>query len=301
MPEVKREIKLAFDREAVTLPISELLPVHAVPDKLKLSNKYKVIAHSIAEVGVIEPLIVARSREGRHRYVLLDGHLRYTILVDAGVSDVRCLIATDDEAFTYNKRISRLATIQEHYMIVRAIKRGVSEEKLGRALNLDVKAIKRRRLMLASICPEVVEILKDKSVNPATFDVLRKMKPMRQVEVAELMGSAGNYTTSYAKALLAGTKQIDLVKSDQPKRVAGLTSEQMARMEREMETVERDLKLVEAQYGEDVLQLVIAGAYLAKLLANRNIKRYLTQQHPEILAEFTSIISAASLDQSGAG
>lgn len=297
---MKREVTLAFDREAVAIPLGALLPVHVVPDTLKHSSKYKVIAHSIAEVGVIEPLIVTRSRERRDRYVLLDGHLRYTILVDAGASDVRCLIATDDEAFTYNKRISRLATIQEHYMIVRAIKRGVSEEKLGRALNLDVKAIKRRRLMLTSICPEVVEILKDKSVNPTTFDVLRKMKPMRQVEVAELMGSVGNYTTSYAKALLAGTKQIDLVKSDQPKRVAGLTSEQMARMEREMETVERDLKLVEAQYGEDVLQLVIAAAYLAKLLANRNIKRYLTQQHPEILTEFTAIISAASLDQAGA-
>ena len=32
-----------------------------------------------------------------------------------------CLIADDDEAFTYNKRVNRLATIQEHYMIVKAI------------------------------------------------------------------------------------------------------------------------------------------------------------------------------------
>jgi hypothetical protein len=33
------------------------------------------------------------------------------------------LIADDDEAFTYNKRVNRLATIQEHYMIVKAIER----------------------------------------------------------------------------------------------------------------------------------------------------------------------------------
>ena len=50
--------------------------------------------------------------------------MRLSVLVDAGASNARCLMADDDEAFTYNKRISRLATIQEHYMIVRAIERG---------------------------------------------------------------------------------------------------------------------------------------------------------------------------------
>ena len=72
----------------------------------------------------------------------------------------------DDEAYTYNKRINRLATVQEHFMIVRAIERGVSEDKLANALNLDVKAINRRRTLLVGICPEVIELLKDKSVNP---------------------------------------------------------------------------------------------------------------------------------------
>ena len=294
---MRKDVALAFERGTVAIPLDALLPVKSVSDSLKQSSKYKVIARSIAEVGIIEPLVVAPSSDTRGKFILLDGHLRHAVLADAGVTEVRCLLATDDEGFTYNKRINRLATIQEHFMIVRAIQRGVSEDKLARALNLDVRAIKRRRGMLSGISPEVIEMLKDKSVTQTTFDVLRKMRPMRQVEAAELMGSAGNYTTSYAKALLAGTRQTDLVKSDQPKRVGGLTPEQMARMEREMETVERDLKTVEAQYGEDVLQLVIASAYLAKLLANRNIKRYLTQQYPEIVTEFTAIISAASLDQ----
>jgi hypothetical protein len=43
--------------------------------------------------------------------------------------------------------------------------------------------------------------------------------------------------------------------------IAGRTTEQMARMEREMEKVQRDLKTVESRYGEDVLQLVIASGY----------------------------------------
>ena len=87
------------------------------------------------------------------------------------------------------------------------------------------------------------------------------------------------------------------MKSDEPKKIAGMTPEQMARMEREMENLQRDLKTVESRYGEDVLQLVIASAYLSKLVANAEIRRYLSQHHPEILSEFRAIIAATSLDQ----
>jgi ParB-like chromosome segregation protein Spo0J len=290
-------VKVGFERTIAVLPLSALLPLKTVPDAIRQSAKFKQIAKSVGEVGIIEPLVVARSKDQKGKYLLLDGHMRHAVLVAMDATEVRCLIADDDEGYTYNKRINRLATIQEHLMIVRAIERGVSEEKLAKALNLDIKGIKRRRALLVGICPEVIELFKDKSVNSRTFEVLRKMKPMRQIEAAELMVTAGNYTASYAKALLAATRQADLVKADAPKKIAGMTPEQMARMEREMEKLQRDLKTVESRYGEDVLQLVIASGYLSKLVANAEIKRYLGQHHPEILSEFRAIIAATSLDQ----
>ena len=54
-------------------------------------------------------------------------------------------------------------------MIVRALERGVSEEKIGRALNVDARSIRRRRNLLEGICPEVVELLKDRSVTRPTL------------------------------------------------------------------------------------------------------------------------------------
>jgi ParB-like chromosome segregation protein Spo0J len=290
----------AFEPKLSVLPLSALVPLKQVPPATRATAKYRQIAASIGAVGIIEPLVVARSKELTDRFLLLDGHLRHAILLESGTADVRCLIATDDEAFTYNKRINRLATIQEHLMIVRAIERGVSEDRLAKALNLDVRGIRRRRNMLSGIGPDVVELLKDKSVNPDTFAILRRMRPMRQIEAAELMNTAGNYTSTYAKALLAATRQPDLVRSDKPKKIAGLTLEQMARMEREMELLQQDMKSVESRYGDDVLHLVIASGYLAKLVGNRAINRYLGQHHPELVTEFASIISAASIDQAGA-
>jgi ParB-like chromosome segregation protein Spo0J len=291
------KVHAAFESHIEVVALSALLPLKHVTPAMRASPKYQQIATSMAAVGIIEPLVVARSKDHAGRYLLLDGHLRYAILVDRAATDVRCLVAKDDEAFTYNKRISRLATIQEHLMIVRAIDRGVSEDRLAKALNLDVRAIRRRRTMLVGISAEVVDLLKDKSVNPTTFSVLRKMRPMRQIEAAELMNTASNYTSSYAKALLAATRQADMVKSDQPKKIGGLTADQMARMEREMEALQQDVKSVESRYGDDVLHLVIAAAYLGKLVGNAAINRYLGQHHPELLAELSSIITAASIDQ----
>ena len=292
-------VRMAFERRIVMLPIACLLPRKTITDALKKSNKYKRIAKSIEEVGIVEPLVVARLGKREGSYLLLDGHVRLAVLIDLGQSEVRCLIADDDEAFTYNKRVNRLATVQEHFMLLRALKRGVPEEKLARALNLDIKLIKRRSTLLEGICPEVVELLKDKTVNPVSFDMLRKMKPFRQIEVAELMLTAGNWTSSYAKALLAATKQEDLVKPNQPKKIAGLGAEQMARMEREMSSLHQDFKQIESSYGDDILHLVIASGYLAKLIANAEIERFLAQHYGEILSEFRAIIAAASLDQAG--
>ena len=291
------DLRIAFERRIVVLPVASLLPGKKLPDRLRQTAKYRRIVRSIAEVGIVEPLVVARVGKGDRQFLLLDGHVRLAALTELGQAEARCLIADDDEAFTYNKRVNRLATVQEHFMLMRAIKRGVSEEKLAKALNVNIAHIQRRKTMLDDICPEVVDILKDKTVNPQTFEILRKMKPMRQIEAAELMVTAGNWTSSYAKALLAATKQDDLAKPDKPKKVAGLTPEQMARMEREMSSLHQDFKQIESSYGDDILHLVVASGYLTKLVNNPEIERFLAQRYPELLQEFRAIITAASLDQ----
>jgi len=288
-------VKAAFESRLVTLPLADILPLRRLTDQVMRSVKSRRIARSIAEVGVIEPLVVARPRTPG-AWMLLDGHVRLAILNDLGVVEARCLVADDDEAFTYNRRVNRLATIQEHYMIVRALERGVSEEKLARALDVDVKAIQRRRSLLDGVTSEVVDLLKTHNVNPVTFDVLRKMRPMRQVEAAELMLSANNFTSAYAKALLAATRQTDLIRQDKPKKVGGMTPEQMARMEREMASLTQDFRALETSYGDDVLHLVVASGYLNRLLANPMIERYLATRHPELVDEFRAIIAASSLE-----
>lgn len=292
------EIRIAFQPEVLIMRLDDLLPLRQMTPNIAASRKYARIKSSIETVGLIEPLAVApQETDGRH--MLLDGHLRYHALREYGITEAKCIVADDDDSFTYNKRVNRLATVQEHYMINKAIERGVPEEKIAAALGITPRALYRRKGLLTGIAPEVAELLKDKNVNTITFDVLRKMKFIRQVEAAELMISVNNFTLSYAKAILAATKQSDLAKPDQPKKIGGMTPEQMAKMERELDKLNRDFKAVEDTYGDDVLHLVLASRYLGRLVDNGNIHDYLVKRHPEMLVEFQTIIGAASLEQMG--
>jgi hypothetical protein len=65
-------------------------------------------------------------------------------LRELSIDEVQCLAATDDESYTYNSRINRLSTIQEHYMIRRAIQRGVAPERLAKALRATLKKVHRQ-------------------------------------------------------------------------------------------------------------------------------------------------------------
>ena len=144
-----KHLRPAFQDAVVQVTLANIVTAKTIEARVKQSVKFGRIAASIAEVGLVEPLVVSREEDGRFR--LLDGHAHLAALISAGAVEARCLVALDDEAFTYNKRVSHLATIQEHYMIIKALERGASEAKIAASLNLDVAAIRKRRGMLDGI------------------------------------------------------------------------------------------------------------------------------------------------------
>jgi hypothetical protein len=288
---------LGFIPEPLTIPLDRILPSRKIPEGLYGSRKFKQIQTSIDAVGLIEPLIVGKADKNSGLHVLLDGHIRLLVLREMEFTDAPCLVAADDESYTYNNRINRLTTIQEHIMIRRAVERGVTPDRLAKALNVDISSIHRKMNLLDGICAEAVEFLKDQHFSANIGSVLRKMKPTRQVECAELMVAANKITVGYAQALLATTSSELLVGGAKPKKLRGVTAEQMAKMEREMGNLQGQYKLIEQTYGQDVLNLVLAKGYLVKLLDNTAVLRYLRQRQPDVLAEFENVVQTVALDQ----
>jgi hypothetical protein len=220
-----------------------------------------------------------------------------TALKQLAFEKAPCLVALDDESYTYNNRVNRLSSIQEHVMLRRAVERGVKPERLAKALDVDISHIMKKLTLLDGICPEAAELLRDQVFSPNLGAVLRKLKPTRQVECVELMVSANNLTVVYAQALLAATPSNMIIGENKAKKIAGINADQMAKMEREMGNLQEQFKLAEQSYGQDVLNLVLARGYLGKLMANDSILRHMTKYHPDVLNEFDAIVSMAALDK----
>jgi hypothetical protein len=287
--------KFAFEMRKIVLPLGSIFPIRQIKDPHKTIVRYKTILSGIKEVGLLEPLMVHPQKGCPGKYVVVDGHLRLLALKELGETHAVCLIANDDESFTYNARVSRLSPIQEHKMIVKAVNSGVAPAKIAAALNIPLSQVKAAITLLDGIHEEAAELLKDKNICPKAIRLLKKVNSMRQIEIAELMVSANSYMAGYAEALVLGTPQDQLANPNEPKQKEGLTAEDIAKLEAEMETVERDLRSVEQTYGENNLNLTVAKGYVKRLLDNAKVLRFLTANHREILSEFETIAAAEGL------
>ena len=288
-------VRMGFEPESVMIALGNILPLKQVSTGIRKSRKYRQIAVAVREVGLAQPPIVARHRTLKDKYLLLDGHIRLDVLKKLGIDHVTCLVSLDDEGFTYNRQINRLAKIQEHRMIVKLVERGIPEDRIARALDVNVSSIRAKRDLLHGICPEAAELLKDKHCPINTIQALKKMKPLRQLEVAALMISVNNYSVLYARALVASTPPDELVDGAKPKPPQAVSLKQIAQAERELANLQNDIKRIEATFGSDHLNLVLAVRHVESLLHNAVIDRFLVKHHPEVRAEFISVCSATAL------
>ena len=292
-----RKVTTAFANELLVLPLKQLLPMRKVTDAVRASEKYETIKASLLTVGLIEPLVVFPQKDRSDQYLLLDGAIRVDIFNAQGVTEALCLVATDDETYTYNHKVSQVSPIQEHFMILKTIGKGVPEELIAETLHVDVAAIRRKRDLLVGICEEAVSLLRDKRVSPAALREIKRVVALRQIEMAELMMAANNYSASYAKCLYAMSPDAERLAADKPNDDQhGLAAEDVARMRREMENARRDYKVIESTHSDNVLHLLVAVGYLKKLLANTRIVRFLNQHYAEIGGEFQNLVSAPDLD-----
>ena len=287
--------KEAFELRLPLIKLADILPVRQVKETDRNLNRYKTIASSIKEIGLLEPLVVYPQSKTKRKYVLLDGHTRVDILKGLEIKEALCIISTEDEAYTYNRYVNHLSPIQENGMILRAIKDGVPAERIAAALHVDIKKIKASMNLLSGIHPEVVEMLHAKQVTPGALIILKKVNPVRQLEMAELMVSTNTFTVAYVRALVTNTSKNQLVNPEKPRQIGGLKPEDIARMENESSNVEQDYKIAKESYNVDVYHLTLARGYIRKLLDNAKILKFLASNHHEMLVEFQNLAALEAL------
>ena len=111
------------------LPIVKLVPRS---ERQVQKRYYQRIKASLRVVGLIEPLVVYDLGDV---YEILDGRLRYRILLDMGVETVPCIIWKDREGFTANRMVNRLSPVEEMRMLRKSLEE-LDEKTIAGALGL---------------------------------------------------------------------------------------------------------------------------------------------------------------------
>ncbi len=127
--------------DARDLPIVKLVPRS---DRNVDKRDYERLVASIRTVGLLEPLLVYDQGD---TYEVLEGRLRYRVLLDMGVEMVPCLVRKEREAFTANRMVNHLTPGEATEMIRKSLVE-LDEETIASALAMP--SIKHRASTISS-------------------------------------------------------------------------------------------------------------------------------------------------------
>jgi ParB-like chromosome segregation protein Spo0J len=282
-------LKSAFAPRTIEVQVDAIQPLKVLPKTLKNTSKWQEILTSIREEGLVELPVVRRAPEKKGHYHLVDGHVRIEALKELGIDRVPCLLTGSDDTYTFNTLVSRISAVQDHKMVLRAIESGVPVERLAIALARSASTIRRRARLLEGICDEAANILADAHCPAATVTVLKLLKPIRQIEAVELMVASQNFSVPFARALLAATSDELLSAKAEKGRRRKETAASLARVERELSSLQLKTSAVSDTYGRDVVDLTLLRGHLTQILASNAVVKWLAKNRPEYLREFQKV------------
>ena len=263
--------------------------VKLVPrNERKVAKKYRQrIEASLKAVGLIDPLIVYPLEDG---YEILDGALRYRILLDLGVETVPCLIHNSRDGFTGNRMVNQLSASQEMRMLRKSLEE-LDEKTIANALGMQSISHRLNKTLLTKLHAEVIKAFNASKFNLQVAKELTNVKPERQLEILKLMESCKDYSTTFARGLVLKTPVAKRVKTNSKKSPWTQADESKSQLLKKLQEAEQQQDFYSGlyrQYTTNLLKLVI---YVRTILANTEVKEYLTAHHGELVGLFEQILA----------
>ena len=271
--------------QGIDISIVKLVP----RNERKVEKKYRQrIEASLRAVGLIEPLIVYPLDDG---YEILDGALRYRILLDLGVESVPCLIHSTRDGFTGNRMVNQLSASQEMRMLRKSLEE-LDEKTIASALGMQSIGHRLNKGLLDKLHPEVVKAFNGIKINLQTARELVNVKPDRQLEILQLMESCNDFTTTFARGLVLKTPVARRAKASGAKTPWTQADEKKCHLLKKLREAEQQQDFYTGlyrQYTTNLLKLVI---YVRSLLNHAEVKAYLQAHHASLARTFEEILAS---------
>jgi len=254
-----------------------------------VAKKYRQrIEASLRAVGLIDPLIVYPLEDG---YEILDGALRYRILLDLGVEMVPCLVHDSRDGFTSNRMVNQLSASQEMRMLRKSLEE-LDEKTIANALGMQSIGHRLNKGLLAKLHPGVVKAFNANKINLQTARELINVKQDRQHEILKLMQSCNDYSTTFARGLVLKTPTGKREKTTARRTPWAQADEKKSQLLKKLQEAEQQQDFYSGlyrQYTTNLLKLVI---YVRTLLNNVEVKTYLQAHHAELAQVFEEILKS---------
>jgi ParB-like chromosome segregation protein Spo0J len=271
--------------QGVDVPIVRLVPRH---DRSVNKTQLKRIEASLRSVGLIEPLIVYPDGEN---YEILDGCLRYRILLEMGVESVPCLVNPKRDGFTANRMVNQLSASQEMRMLRKSLEE-LDEKTIASALGFASIGHRLNKGLIQKLDPLVAKAFNANKITLQVAKELAHVKNDRQVEILKLMESCNDYSVTFAKGLVLKTPVSKRAKTSGRTSPWSRGEEKKTDLIRKLQEAELQQDFYSGlyrQYAANLLKLVI---YCRALLGNPQVAAYLKEHHPEVLDNLLQIINA---------
>lgn len=269
--------------EGADVPIVKLLPLR----KRQVSRKaYSKLMANIKTVGLIDPLCVCKDGETYH---ILDGHIRYDVLLELGVEIVPCLILESKDLYTPNRQVQNLSAKHEVDQLRKALKT-IDEPTLAAAFGLTSLKSRLGTSFNKYLHPSVMAVMEEGRITRGIAKALSYVVPKRQVEILKLMEESGDRSVAFVRTQVLRTAAAMRVKKERGRTPWEHSAEKKRSLTTKLQEVEKHenfYNLVYKQYSVDLLKLAI---YIRQILNRQPIQKFLQANHQETLSLFAEVV-----------
>lgn len=265
------------------IPLSQLIPLK----KRNVTDRaLKKLRSSIMAVGIIEPLCVSPCEGGFH---ILDGYIRYEVLLELGIEKVPCMIYDTPDLYTMNRQVNHISPLQEARMLRKALEK-IDEKTIASAFGM--KSIRYRidTSLAKKLHEDVVAAYDNGTISKRCASELSHVTPKRQKEILMLMFEIENFSLDIIRA--------QILKTPEPERQLQKKKSPWKTNEENKKTIGDQLKIIEEehdfyaglyrQYVSDLTRIVI---HVRAMLSKDELKEALEILEPEIYKFFQDLIA----------
>lgn len=269
------------------IPIVQLVPL---TERKVRQREIDRITASIQAVGLLEPLVVFPEED---HYVILDGRIRYQILLQMGIETVPCIIWKEKEAFTANRMVNRLSPVQEARMINQSLQE-LDEPTIASALALTRIVHRLNKSLLKRLSPRVAAAFDTGKITKVCAREFTFVKPARQEEILGMMEEYNDCSVAFARTLILKTPPVQRAKPPKGTKTPWDRSKKkksdLLKQLKEAEEKHDFYSTLYRQYSINLLKLVI---YVRSLVTHERAAECMRRKHPDILAAFQEVITHA--------